>query len=79
MKSRHSLLYAIRHYFVFLVLSCALVGIGIYGLATFEPAAPNAAFSSPISDNAWVIYLVGVVCGLGGAFLDRVQVPLMPQ
>ncbi|WDJ36995.1 hypothetical protein [Xanthomonas campestris] len=57
MKLRHSLLYAIRHYFVFLVLSCALVGFGIHGLATFEPAAPNAAFSSPISDNAWVIYL----------------------
>ncbi|MEB2146596.1 hypothetical protein VDS14_19935 [Xanthomonas campestris pv. campestris] len=68
MKLRHSLLYAIRHYFVFLVLSCALVGFGIHGLATFEPAAPNAAFSSPISDNAWVIYLVGVVCGLGGLF-----------
>ncbi|APO88985.1 hypothetical protein L2249_04265 [Xanthomonas perforans] len=66
MKLRHSLLYAIRHHFVFLVLSCALVGMGIYGFATFEPTSPNAAFSSPISDNAWLIYLVGVVCGLGG-------------
>ncbi|ARR20114.1 MULTISPECIES: hypothetical protein [Xanthomonas] len=68
MKLRHSLLYAIRHYFVLLVLSCALVGFGIHGLATFEPTASNAAFSSPINDNAWLIYLVGVVCGLGGLF-----------
>ncbi|UXW73378.1 hypothetical protein IXO97_023080 (plasmid) [Xanthomonas oryzae pv. oryzae] len=45
-----------------------LVGFGIHGLATFEPTASNAAFSSPINDNAWLIYLVGVFCGLGGLF-----------
>ncbi|MFL8078256.1 hypothetical protein [Xanthomonas vasicola] len=66
MKLRHSLLYAIRHHFVNLVLSSVLVGFGIYGLATFEPVAPNALFSSPISDHAWVIHVIGVVCGLGG-------------
>ncbi|RNK92323.1 hypothetical protein C9400_15345, partial [Xanthomonas vasicola pv. vasculorum] len=54
------------HHFVNLVLSSVLVGFGIYGLATFEPVAPNALFGSPISDHAWVIHVIGVVCGLGG-------------
>lgn len=66
MKLRHSFLYAIRHHFVSLVLNCALVGMGIYGLANYEAPVSNAAFSSPIADNALVIYLVGVLCGLGG-------------
>jgi hypothetical protein len=66
MKFGHSLAYAIRHYFVGLVLSCVLVGFGIYGFATFEPAAPNAAFTSPADSYGQILYLVGIVAGIFG-------------
>ncbi|WP_068814085.1 hypothetical protein [Xanthomonas translucens] len=66
MKFRHYLAYAIRHYFVGLVLSCALVGFGIYGFVTFEPAASNAAFTSPADSYGQYLYLVAIVTGIFG-------------